>query len=1069
MKKFSMIILAAVLNVCAALAITAHKGTTKIIQPDGTTLTLRLIGDEWVHFNTTDDGYSIVKNDKGAYVYAQKEDGVLKATEQMAHDAAFRSATENLFLSSVAKYQAPDMQKEVSNLKTQREKAMAKARAARKESLYDYSNFRGLLILVEFNDKSFSRDDYRDIIDNMVNQPNYTGYTGTNGRKVQFAGSVHDYFNDQSDGQFQPEFDVFGPYKIDYSQYDANATSGAPALINAAVDAADDDIDFSLYDRDKDGMVDMIYFIFAGNGANYSGNDSRLYWPHRSVVYNPNTYQYVQKDDVYLYDYASSVELYGYTDYPQTVTIDGIGTICHEFGHVLGLPDFYDTDYEQNGLSNDPGEWSVMAGGSYYNNGRNPIGYSIFERYMVGFATPETIEGEGSYTLENVQTANTGFRINSSQDHEYFMLENRQQDNKWNRYAPGHGMLVFRVDSTNTRAWRNNVINANPKHNYYEMVRAMGYHNAGNSSDPFPGTGNVKELNNITEPANLMTWSGKQTQWGLKNIRESNGTIKFDVEDTYVLKGITVDETLIVGVGITRQLIAKADPEYLTFEATWATADEQVATVDAEGRVTGIAPGTCTVTVTTTDGRFSASCQVTVEEQVIVEDIAAFKTLADGNKCQLKLDDAVVLYVNKNDVYLRDATGSVVLSDVGLSVAKSDILNGTLFLEKETRDNMVIATAVSGQTDITAAKVTKGSTVQPRDISLANITQDDYADYLYVKTAQLIIDGGMFAVDDNHRIRLYNTFKIKNINVPQNIEGKRFNIKCIYGTNTLNGEVIDEFYLLEDLEEDTEWVSEPEPNIAGNIAELKTYDSDTKVMLKLNDAQVIFVPDDEGDFIIRDVTGATSVYLPGLDVNVGDILSGEVTGVYIEEEGMSEFDEIEGVTNLDGITVNEGDEPQPIVVTVDELLSLDSNEKLIASPLTSNLVKVEKVGMTLAMPSIYQLVSDGNITDLYCGDLLEDGSITMPMNPEDKKYDVTGLFGHMVDEDASLDMLMLVLTKNPEEIVEEGIVDLHGTTAYGSAAYNLAGQRVDTAYKGIVIRNGKKSIKVYSINQEFEN
>ena len=197
-------------------------------------------------------------------------------------------------------------------------------------------------------------------------------------------------------------------------------------------------INFKNYDRDNDGYVDLVYFIFAGNGSNYSGNDSRLFWPHRSAFY------YFRKDGVNLGDYASSVELAGWTDSPSTVKIDGIGTICHEFSHVLGLPDFYDTDYAQNGQSNDPGDWSVMAGGSYFNDGRTPVGYSLFERFAVGFANVTTITGEGSYTLENIDNSNTGFRLKTSVDKESFYLENRQRT-KWNYYLPGTGMLVFRV------------------------------------------------------------------------------------------------------------------------------------------------------------------------------------------------------------------------------------------------------------------------------------------------------------------------------------------------------------------------------------------------------------------------------------------------------------------------------------------------------------------------------------------------------------------------------------------------------------------------------------------------
>ena len=1054
-----MLLLAALLNVCAAMAVPAHKGTVKISQPDGTILTLRLVGDEWVHFNTTADGYSIVKNNKGYYVYAQKENGKLLPTSQVAHDAAVRTASEKEFLSNIEKYQAPDMQESVSYLKAHREKAMAKARTARKEGRYDYSNFRGLLILVEFNDKPFSRDDYKDIINDMVNMEDYTGYVGTNGRKVQFPGSVRDYFSDQSDGQFKPEFDVYGPFQIDYSQYDAGGSSFAPQVINAAVEAADAEVDFSQYDRDGDEVVDMIYFIFAGNGANYGGNDSRLFWPHRSIIYDPSTYSYVNKDGVTLYDYASSVELYGYTSYPQSVTIDGIGTICHEFGHVLGLPDFYDTDYEQNGQSNDPGEWSVMAGGSYNNYGRNPIGYSIFERYMVGFATPETIDAEGSYTLNNVQTSNTGYRINSSQDKEYFMLENRQQDNKWNLYAPGHGMLVFRVDSTNTRAWRNNVVNANPKHNFYEMVRADGYHNGGSTSDPFPGTSRVTELNNITTPANLITWTGKQTKWGLSNIRESKGVISFDIENTFILKGITVDEEMTIGVSVTRQLIAKADPEYLTFEATWSSSDEAIATVDAEGRVTGIAPGQCVVTVTTTDGMFSASCTVNVEEQMIVENISEFKSLEDGGKCLLKFADAEVLFVNKEDVFVRDASGAVILSGIGIATSQNDVINGTLFLEKGTRDNMPIATLVEGRTDITSVTTKKGSKVKPREVTLDEITHDDYADYLHVKTVELVLDGGIYAVDGNHRIRLYNTFGIKKLVVPTSLDNKRFNITCIYGTNTLDNEVIDEFYLLASPEEDKTWVPEPPATIVKDIAELKTLESETLATLKLTDAQVLMADNEEGDVIIRDHSGALSLYLEGFETKVGDILNGEVTGLYSAEDGMAFLDDEQSRTDIAAITVTEGEEPQPMTVTYDDLLSLDTNEKLLASPLTSNLVKIEKVSLSPFMMMFYKMTGENGEQGLYFANIFEDPSIVIPKTVTGKTFDVEGLFGHMVDEDADIDMLMLVPTKSPEEVIVEGIVDLQGTSADGAAAYNLAGQRVGAAYKGIVIRNGKKSIK----------
>ena len=75
-------------------------------------------------------------------------------------------------------------------------------------------------------------------------------------------------------------------------------------------------------------------------------------------------------------------------------------TICHEFSHVLGLPDFYDTDYEgSGGESHHPGDWSVMAGGNHLNNSRTPCAYSLYERMAVGFTEPMVINAKGHYTL----------------------------------------------------------------------------------------------------------------------------------------------------------------------------------------------------------------------------------------------------------------------------------------------------------------------------------------------------------------------------------------------------------------------------------------------------------------------------------------------------------------------------------------------------------------------------------------------------------------------------------------------------------------------------------------------
>lgn len=793
-----------------AMAVPAHRGTLRVQQPDGSYVTLRLNGDEWRHFQTTADGYSVVKDARGYYVYAELHDGRLRATSMVAHDAAGRQAAEQQFLSTVQKYQAPEMTAGTAAMKQRVEQREAQKRGARRAGAdraaqYDYSNFRGLVILVEFNDKSFSRADYHDIADNMINKEGYTGYVDTNGRKQTFTGSVRDYFSDQSNGKFKPQFDVCGPYKVGFSQYDPHGSEKSADIISAVLDSADVDINYKDYDRDGDGFVDLVYFIFAGNGANYNENDERLWWPHRSVIYNPHATSWsdwmIRKDGVAFYDYASSVELYGYTKAPSTVTIDGIGTICHEFSHVLGLPDFYDTDYEESGgESAHPDIWSLMAGGSYENIGRTPVGYSLYERWSVGFlddADIETISGEGNYTLAPLHSGLKGYRIDTPVRNEFFLFENRQKTGfKWDAYLPGSGMLVHRVDLTNNRVWDNNTVNANPSHNYYEVVRArgpqktQGYY-VGSASDVFPGTGRVTELHSGTTPASLKSWSGQVTQWGLFDIQLVNGVVTFEVRDALTLKSLSLPPTAVVGTGVALQLDATPEPDYAQYTLTWTSSNPQVATVTDEGLVYGVAPGTAVITVRSQNG-LTATCTVTVEDMAAY-DVAAFKAMDAGTAVLLQLTDATVLFANATVVYVRDAKGCVSLHDTGLSASQGDVLNGRIYVQVVKENNMVRAAAVDGVTNAAGLTVTAGPGVQPREVTIEQLSGVEYGDYVVLRAVQLKRDGGIWAISGDHRILVGNPFLVSGT-IPMNTTGKYYDVEAILGTELLDGQVVDELY-----------------------------------------------------------------------------------------------------------------------------------------------------------------------------------------------------------------------------------------------------------------------------------
>jgi len=514
MRKFLLLLMAAF--VCISVnANPANPGLVKIPQPDGTLLTIGLVGDEFYHFNTTADGYTIMLTEKGGYVYAQRDGMKLVPTNILAHDEGQRTAAELALLAKTSK-------------RIVDETAVARGHVLRAKrnvdlSNFDFENFRGLVILIDFADRQFASENPQEFYTQMFSTENLTGFHDpVTDRDVNCPGSVRDYFNDQSDGIFNPPFDVYGPYTSSRNANECYANS--TSIFTTALKRANNDVDYSQYDNNNDGLVDMVYFLVAGYSAASNGSSSGYLWPHASNLY----YRRINYDGKWMDRYASSTELYGWESSPSTVTVEGIGTVCHEFSHVLGLPDFYDTDYEESGgESHHPGGWDLMAGGSDYNYGRYPVGYTFFERYALGWAHPKTITREGSYSLEAVNASREGYILRSPVNNEFFTIENRQQTS-WDTYLPGHGMIVTRVDSTNTSVWYNNTLNCNPNHNYFEMLRAGNTTSGDLASDPFPGTKGIPMITNVSNP-NLTTWAGKENDFNIVNIVEKNGIITFNV------------------------------------------------------------------------------------------------------------------------------------------------------------------------------------------------------------------------------------------------------------------------------------------------------------------------------------------------------------------------------------------------------------------------------------------------------------------------------------------------------------------------------------------------------------
>lgn len=241
MKKILLLAVLAALTT-AAMAIPAHPKPIKFQQPDGSFVTVTLHGDEWIHFNTTEDGYSVVKDKRGYFVYAELSDGKLQPTSRVAHDMAQRSATEKTFLANTKKMQAPEMEASRTDAKMaveiQQRRTLANRRAMANRRATSYSNFRGLVILVEFNDKAFSRTDYSQIVEDMLNKKNYTGY-----ENEVYTGSVRDYFNLKFFFNIQPRYSRFMPTSNGSMGYDCSKILDSLflALLRTITEAMTDD------------------------------------------------------------------------------------------------------------------------------------------------------------------------------------------------------------------------------------------------------------------------------------------------------------------------------------------------------------------------------------------------------------------------------------------------------------------------------------------------------------------------------------------------------------------------------------------------------------------------------------------------------------------------------------------------------------------------------------------------------------------------------------------------------------------------------------------------------------
>ena len=495
-------------------------------QPDGSVVTVTLKGDGAIRWAEATDGYKLVKDSEGYFCYAMPDaQKGIKASTFRAADVAKRSAATASFLSSISKsiFFTPNQVQNKRNARISKLKSGGEVARAFPTS----GNRKLLAILVNFSDVSMKRTKAE--FDNLFNQKGYSTSGST--------GSVADYFADNSFGKMALTVDVVGPYKVSkpmsyYGGNDSNDQDSYPdVMVSEAIALANKDVDFSQYDNDKDGTIDGVYVIFAGYGEE-AGAPANTIWSHAWEI------PAVSYDGVKISAYSCSPELFGNVEINPTANITTMGVITHEFLHVCGLPDYYDTDYEQTGGEAPAlGEFEVMDAGSWNNDGKTPPYVNSYSRKMLGWGTLDSFTLKSTNTLLPHNASAKGF-VASTKANEYFVFENRQK-NKWDAYIPGHGMLAYHVVYDKT-IWDQNTINANPQKEYFQLVDAKG--STATASSPFPGTANIKSFTTYTTPS-FKNWDGSAFNMPLTNIVEQNGNILVDVKKVQYVTFLVSDGT----------------------------------------------------------------------------------------------------------------------------------------------------------------------------------------------------------------------------------------------------------------------------------------------------------------------------------------------------------------------------------------------------------------------------------------------------------------------------------------------------------------------------------------------
>ncbi len=540
------ILLSALFIFCQlALAVTASPLAIELTQPDDSKIAAYQKGDEWASWYETTNGWSIVKNHNGYWVYAigAEESDLIPGNTIVGRQ---RPPTTDFRGQPLQRHYHPAPVHQVQY------QADFNLNAARTDTMLIP------LLLVDFPDHpaSYSSAELNEVI-------NGTGY-GHPGHPG--SGSFREFYNQISYDQFNPVTEIVdwetAPELHDYYGHNnPDYGSHVISLIRAMVDSAEaNGMDWSRFDNDGDGYLDALNVIHSGPGAE-EGDGSNI-WSHK--WYLSAFGQQVEYDGVVIDGYSINPEI-------QNDNIVAIGVIAHEFGHALGLPDLYDTDYSSDGA----GKLALMASGSWGTAGNSPWYPSAMNAWCKSsLGWSNVVELIQDDTLVNVVQSfsdNTIYQVNHpSDDTEHWLIENRQKVGT-DVNMPSAGLLMWHIDEEMLGGWG---VNNEEPHYGVGLEQADGYFNLENNQgsdggDPYPGSSNNHEFSNSSTPSTI-SYYGVPSMITIGNISGPDSVMSFS---------LTFGEILTADVNITNANGMAYDTGYVSLGIT---NDRPIATLEFE-------------------------------------------------------------------------------------------------------------------------------------------------------------------------------------------------------------------------------------------------------------------------------------------------------------------------------------------------------------------------------------------------------------------------------------------------------------------------------------------------------